>query len=936
MGKLLILADDGSEEAISQKRGKLFEKLMSAVLGHYGYEINDRRSNVVYSGMEIDIEGVQRATNIPMYAECKCYSSAINAPALLKFFGIYMTRWLKDNRSQGIFVALPSVNAQAWGAYEESMRDNNIILRIYQEENVIEAIFKTMNIIKPDEIARNVEKEGRIVGDWALLYTEKGYFWVQLIIIRGSGIPSHILLLDKSGNQITDQSTIEYLKKIHPVINDFALYYLDDKSSKLEVVQIENEEIVEVKGSSECFEYQFPASPRHFVGRKELMFNIKQFFEKILTGSTTSRGILLEANSGYGKSSLALSIVEYLRNNDHYAIAIDCRSASSSQFILQVADRVLKRFNYFDNTLQGFTISGFEGISNMFNILGKYLETEKKLLVIFLDQFESIFFMQDAFKRIVDLHLKVCDLQKNIILGYSWKSDLVGLPTDFPFQMRYMISNTCKKIAIDKFSDLETNALLDQLKKELKAPLRKDLRFFLSEFSQGYPWLLKRLCAHVKSQKMNKVPQLEIASSLLNVQDLFQEDLQGLTAEEEASLRKISKEVPISAMELSEQYNPNVTQSLISRGLLRKIGPNYDIYWDIFRDYLNSGNLPIQENFILRVPAGGVMKAAKLLSTMTSTSVHDFQVSAHLKLHSFYNVARDLKLLGIAAVNSEVIEFKIDGPIQNLEEFKQKIRSRVKERLMRNRIIVNILGLLDTSGRYHVNDLAGELKTWCPYISAADETWRVYARTLFDWIDFAEIAIFSRKTGFLLHKRLGIKVDERDLLQSRPKANKRIPCIQYSPIEKAAVRIVTAKKQMQEVDWSGFSKSAKSKALSTLEDIGFIVINRNKGAIAITNKCYIFATNPSSRPQLFAEGAIKMEAFSSFISLLEENKDKSLTVAELAKLYCKKLDIHWKPGTSEVNVKIMLNWAKYSQIVQLPLNTRKEKIDKNNGQIKLF
>jgi hypothetical protein len=58
------------------------------------------------------------------------------------------------------------------------------------------------------------------------------------------------------------------------------------------------EEIVEVRGSSSCFEYQFPASPEHFVGRQPILEEIDSFTQAVISRETSSRGILFEANSG--------------------------------------------------------------------------------------------------------------------------------------------------------------------------------------------------------------------------------------------------------------------------------------------------------------------------------------------------------------------------------------------------------------------------------------------------------------------------------------------------------------------------------------------------------------------------------------------------------------------------------------------------------------
>src|SRR3989338_1096988 len=95
MGKLKILSDADSSQKQNQQRGKLFEDLMSKVLRNYGYQI-DSISNVNYAGNEID------------------------CPKMQAFYGKYMSKWRKDSKATGIFIAIPGLNSHAKGFYNES------------------------------------------------------------------------------------------------------------------------------------------------------------------------------------------------------------------------------------------------------------------------------------------------------------------------------------------------------------------------------------------------------------------------------------------------------------------------------------------------------------------------------------------------------------------------------------------------------------------------------------------------------------------------------------------------------------------------------------------------------------------------------------------------------------------------------------------------
>lgn len=194
------------------------------------------------------------------------------------------------------------------------------------------------------------------------------------------------------------------------------------------------------------------------------------------------------------------------------------------------------------------------------------------------------------------------------------ETDLVGLTREFPYRWRDTIIESSDLVRLSQFSDTETGALLDLLAEDLNTRLRRDLRFLLSDFSQGYPWLLKKLCAHVKNQRHSGVAQSDMVRGLLNVEQLFLDDLQGLTAQQEDALRRTARLAPVNIWDLAEEFSPELVQSLVDRRLIVKVGSKYDIYWDIFRDYLNTGKLPIEEVYILRAQVGSILKAIAILN----------------------------------------------------------------------------------------------------------------------------------------------------------------------------------------------------------------------------------------------------------------------------------------------------------------------------------
>ena len=926
MPSLKVLSLQSSPQASAQARGKLFENLVAEVLRHLGFKI-DKIANVNYSGMEIDVEGKSIVADIPLYAECKCYETSVDAPKFQAFYGKYASRWRRDKRAQGIFLALPGLNSHAKAFYRDNCEpDQEMTVRLLEEDNVLRAIYDSKIAVHPSAIETQIPREIGISGDSWLLYCDKGYFWIQLVIRAGVGVADTVALFDGSGQGVTDSSTIEYLMQLDPDLLSFSRLQLDKSSGVRSDVRMtetspsELDEIVQVRGSSSWFEYQFPASPEHFVGRTETLDDLLKFANAVLNKTTSSRSLLFEANSGWGKSSLALTTVARLRHAGHLGVVIDCRSISASSSILQVVDYALRQLASNDEEPSLFSagstrerITGFDGAAKALINFGKFLEGRNQLACIFLDQFENVFFLPDALRRIRDLLAAISDAQTNVILGFAWKSDLIGTTSEFPFQLRDAIAECSKRLPIDTFSEVETNALLDKLRTELRTQLRKDLRFLLSEFSQGYPWLLKKLCAHVKSQRESGVSQIDIANKLLNIEELFQDDLRGLSPEQQEALHRIAKVAPVAVSDLNDQFTPDVLQILVNRRLIVRVGHKYDIYWDIFRDYMNTNKVPVQENYMLRVPVGTIFKAVKLLANDGGTVLaSEFPKRGGLSENSAFNVIRDLRMLGIAVTQDSKIKLQIPISKTTKEaELIEQIRVHLRDRLVRNRLVSRIIASLKLETSLPEERVARLLESWCPYVSATPKTWRMYAHILSTWLDLADLALYEPKTKMLSYYAPAptAELRKRDVhIPMRRRGGGSVLSIQFAPVERLALEVAGALKGVKP-RYTQFRETTLSKGLGVLEDLKFLDRTK-KGYRASPILDGQFLESKEIRRKVFATAILKVDSFQKFLKVLEKYSLEGASLLQLGIELRNGISADWKEGTAETNAKIMLDWAR--------------------------
>ena len=915
MGRLKIIADGSSPKDKARARGKLFETMMIRVLHHYGYSV-DRILNANYTGMEIEIAGKHKVTSTPLFADCKFYETAISALMLQAFYGKYMTRWHQDTRCHGLFIALPGVDPSAREFYQEHIENNSFVTaRLYEQDDVLKAISGTPGVVSPDPMAGRITRDMGKPGDCFLLYTEEGIFWVQFITSHGKRNPDRIALFDKKGTPISDRSILGYITKLYPDLDNFDNIDIPSTKALQPGLFQDTDEIVEVRGCSECFEYQFPASPEHLVGRKPLMKELDSFAVELINKKTPHRGILFEAPSGLGKSSLVLASVARLQKMGHFVVAIDSRTASSLKFIPRVINYTIEKFGNFGGLITEAdspkSITDFDSAAISILKIGQLLESHGKLMFIFLDHFENIFILPDVLKRIKDFFLKICEKQTNIVLGFSWNKDFILSTNAFSGELLGVVTNNSKKITLNTFSRAEIDALLKKLSNELDETLRKDLQSFLVEFSQGHPWLLKILCYHVKVARQSGIPQLYIAGNLLSIEELFQHDLQKLSDKESTSLLQIAKSVPMRLAESQGTFEPQVVQNLIKQRLIVRIGNTVDVYGDIFRDYLNTDVLPHWDNYILRAGAGNVLKTINILQASGGfLDMSEFQRQAGLPEKLFYRTAKDMDLLGFVKFIKGTATLQIKPPATPLN-IEVLLRNHLRDRLLGNRMVVRLLKTLKKKNTLTIEEVSKLLEISCAYISATRQTWLKYSRILARWIDYADLAHLDNKNRVLIVFDPVTEIRERHLLLTKTREAK-IPRIQYSPVENIAIRLVRALHGNGRVDWTGLNKSTIFRALATLEDLGFII--KKTRLIKVLPKGEEFVSNPDKRPILFAQSALKMNSFSSFIEILKAHQVKGNTLLTLGLELRDELGRKWEENTAKTIAKIMLDWARHTKL----------------------
>lgn len=427
--EVIVLADGKSSGEISHNKGHLFEAFMANLLSLHGYvEPTSADVAVTQNGIELDISVRARLTEQRAIAECKAYSMPLDAKTVTNFYGKLSVSRLQEPETIGFLIVSPGLNGPA-----------------NEQAKLIGGGDPRFKIIQARDIWRLLEEKKQLfpvesihpLSDPAIVVHRDGVCAAAIETNSRDGRPSRVLLRPQ---QVRSEETRDLMSR-HPYAQGLPVEWEDAQASTSPASLDHQTEanVFEVRGSSSDFEYQYPASPKFFIGRRRTS-------QEARNALSTHGVVVLNAQSGWGKSSLALRIAADVKKTGGYAAVFDSRTATAGRYIPEVLRLVATSAAQADVLVLPSDASWASTKSAVDTFSRATFRDPEVRILAFFDQFENVFQSSDLTRDFRDLTLAVQEAQTPLCVGFSWKTDYVGWAEDHPYALRDQIRERAQVI----------------------------------------------------------------------------------------------------------------------------------------------------------------------------------------------------------------------------------------------------------------------------------------------------------------------------------------------------------------------------------------------------------------------------------------------------------------------------------------------------------
>lgn len=738
--------DRNSPALSTDAKGRLLERLTKRLAELAGYR--DVNLRVKHSSLEYDLEGRHSLTKKKLVGESKAHDQNVSGADVSAFVGKLVSQTLSEE-ADGLFISTSGITAEGRD-FLTSFKDGRITERARITTLVGSEIpeFLTREGLVSEESLRTKLRSslGLELFDVWLIVGWDGEFVVCTAGPTLAGGPSHAIALSSDGSHLPLTEDLEARLKVQlPDIATLQMLQPNATRAEVDATRSTTPDLPAIDPGVGWFDYKFPTPAECFVGRATELRSLADLLMDISNRETAVRAVQVASRSGVGKSSLLLRLPHEAPHLPF--MTVDSRSLRVPADVR----RLISQAVVLANAAFGYSIrvprSQDEARASL-SALGATLRSQDRVFVIQLDQFESVLTLPPVFRVLLDLIEEVTGAALPIVWILARKNDVAvtfdqGAKVDLA-----RLLELSRTIGLDDFTPDEARVLIERMGTELGEQVRPELREAIETFSGGFPWLQKRICAHILSLHERGVMQREMVQTGLRAEDLFQEDLAGLSEPDKALLRTLAAHLPSTAAELGQRLEHEISperlteklNEFLGTKLLRLAGDVYDTYNDVFKTYLVTGRIPFQARYLPKVTPGAAMKTLLEIARFGPSDLSQFQELVGGNQVAVLNKLRELRLLGLIEPQPGVVE--LTAETQSAIETKS-LGGLLRRSMRANSVVTRTLDLLATRGSLPLTEVVDELRRQLPHIDVAHETWIHYARTLSAWLHYAGLARFE-------------------------------------------------------------------------------------------------------------------------------------------------------------------------------------------------
>ena len=724
----------------NDQRGEFLEEVAGKLLKGQRYKITER---VRFTGMEIDLIADHIDTRKRAFVECKFVTEPLSANVIDLLLGKAVRRGVGIAY---LFSTAP-LGKEAKGAVDELKR-------------APPAHSPTLAWVGPDQIAGmfadiyNAEpslptspEQMSIASATLIITPQLAPFWV--LEEHRDGIPQRALVQPiRRGAAPSFQAMVEVLRE-HGMYEGLELILWsarENGSPALATVRAEDEAITPVAAADSLDDYR-PCRPQDFVGRNDAQKQVWEFLERVRDDATSTRVVALSGPSGYGKSSVVLKLADRSRNqkwaNKFYLFPVDVRSARGPLFVARALKTALDRGieeGFIGVPKESIAIETAESLLRSASVQSALdaLHASKRVLVVFFDQFEELLTKDEllptfeAFRR---LAFEVHSARPNLVVGFSWRTGITLSDDNPAYHLWHGLKDLRVDIVLDEFTSADSSRLVGQFERELSKKLLPPLRRRLLEQGQGLPWLLKKLCIHIYREIRDGTRQEELLSRRLNVNSLFEEDLDPLTDRQTQCLRYIAENSPADMTALFERFDQNTVNRLYDSRLIVRAGHRYAVYWDIFRDYLVEGAVPtIPWTYVPTVQFSMALRAVLLLRDRGPLTPSELAEALGYAESTVGNIVTDLHNFMLASRDDEG-RYRLHGELDAAT--REDVAEFVSTQLHEHVVLQTIYGVLAPGDAMAIDQFRGAIRASYSAANLRADTVSAYSNRMLPWFRFA-------------------------------------------------------------------------------------------------------------------------------------------------------------------------------------------------------